>query len=340
MMKKNILFINGVPDDQRAFVYEIDKNGVYKWQSIGSSNVSNFLKNDLFNRSSILLDTTEDQELPRIVVSAIFNEISDADTHKITLKKADDFYKSISDKVPFFNPPANVMNTTRDNIYRLLQEVDKLHVPKTVKIQPKSPSDIYDTIEKEHFEFPVIFRQAGDHGGISTVKIDDKTEQFYAFPLDGRDYYLTQFVDYADTMGIYTKYRLVVVDGEVYIRHVIFSDSWVIHSKSREYMEKNKKYQSQEAKILKSFDIEIKPKIKDVINQIYQKLKLDYFGIDCYIDKDMNILVFEINANMGILLQTKGYIFEDRIETIRQALIKMILEKNSPKDFSRNNVIA
>lgn len=232
------------------------------------------------------------------------------------------------------------MNTTRDNIYRLLQEVDKLHVPKTVKIQPKSPSDIYDTIEKEHFEFPVIFRQAGDHGGISTVKIDDKTEQFYAFPLDGRDYYLTQFVDYADTMGIYTKYRLVVVDGEVYIRHVIFSDSWVIHSKSREYMEKNKKYQSQEAKILKSFDIEIKPKIKDVINQIYQKLKLDYFGIDCYIDKDMNILVFEINANMGILLQTKGYIFEDRIETIRQALIKMILEKNSPKDFSRNNVIA
>ncbi|PLY12646.1 MAG: hypothetical protein C0628_07860, partial [Sulfurimonas sp.] len=89
MMKKNILFINGVPDDQRAFVYEIDKNGVYKWQSIGSSNVSNFLKNDLFNRSSILLDTTEDQELPRIVVSAIFNEISDADTHKITLKKAD-----------------------------------------------------------------------------------------------------------------------------------------------------------------------------------------------------------------------------------------------------------
>ena len=112
MRKKNILFINGVPDDQRAFVYEIDKNGVYKWQSIGSANVGKFLKNDVFDRSSILLDTRDDQELPRVMISAVFNEISDPDTHKITLKKADDFYKSISDKVPFFNPPSLVMNTT------------------------------------------------------------------------------------------------------------------------------------------------------------------------------------------------------------------------------------
>ncbi|PLY15508.1 MAG: hypothetical protein C0628_02595 [Sulfurimonas sp.] len=137
---------------------------------------------------------------------------------------------------------------------------------------------------------------------------------------------MTQFVDYADTMGIYTKYRLVVVDGEVYIRHVIFSDSWVINSKSREYMEKNKKYQSQEAKILKSFDIEIKPKIKDV-NQIYQKLKLDYFGIDCYIDKDMNILVFEINANMNVLINNakdKINIWTKQIDIIKNAVIVMI----------------
>lgn len=61
------------------------------------------------------------------------------------------------------------MKTTRDNIYRLFQGIDKLHVPKTVKIQPKSPADIYETITKEGFSFPVIFRQAGDHGGISTI---------------------------------------------------------------------------------------------------------------------------------------------------------------------------
>ncbi|QFR43906.1 ATP-grasp domain-containing protein [Sulfurimonas xiamenensis] len=327
MFKKNILFINGIPDDRKMLIQKIDKNGLIKWRGKGGTNLSNFLKNDLFDQYNVVFDLKGTQELPRQMIHAVFNQISDADTHKNVLKKTDSFYKTVSKHVPFFNPPANVMNTTRDNVYRLLQGVDKLHVPKTVKIQPKSPSDIYDTVEKEHFEFPVIFRQAGDHGGISTVRVDDKTEQFYAFPLDGRDYYLTQFVDYSDNAGVYTKYRLVVVDGEVYIRHVIFSDSWVIHSKSREYMEKNKKYQSQEEKILKSFNVEIKPKIKDVINEMYKKLKLDYFGVDCYIDKDMNILVFEINANMNILVNNakdKNNIWTKQIDIIKNAIIAMI----------------
>jgi glutathione synthase/RimK-type ligase-like ATP-grasp enzyme len=332
MMKKNILFINGVPDDRRAVVYEIDKNGVYKWQSIGSANVGGFLKNDLFDRSSVLFDTTEEQELPRTMISAVFNQISDADTHKITLKKADDFYKSISDKVPFFNPPMHVMNTTRDNIYRSLQGIDKLHVPKTVKIQPRSPSEIYDTVEKENFEFPVIFRQAGDHGGISTIKVDDKTEQFHAFPLDGREYYLTQFVEYKED-GLYRKHRLVVIGGEVYLRHVKFSDQWIVHHETQ--ITNPEKLQKA---AYKRFEHEIKSTIQPIIKEIYNRLKLDYFGMDCYIDKDMNILVFEINASMGIFLQAKGDIFKDHLKIIREALIKMIVEKNTPGNLLCNHL--
>ncbi|HSR74089.1 MAG TPA: hypothetical protein VLL31_04530, partial [Sulfurovum sp.] len=172
-------------------------------------------------------------------------------------------------------------------------------------------------------------RQAGDHGGISTVRIDDETEQFYAFALDGRDYYLTQFVDYANKDGIYTKYRLVVVDGEVYIRHVIFSDHWMIHSKSREYMEKHKEYQLQELNILKSFNAKIKPKIQGTISEVYQRLDLDYFGIDCNIDKDMNLLIFEINANMNVFTNTAksgDNPWTKQIETIKKAVINMILK--------------
>ena len=41
----------------------------------------------------------------------------------------------------------------------------------------------------------------------------------------------------------------------------------------------------------------------------------------------MNILVFEINASMGIFLQAEGDFFKDHHEKIRQAMIKMILEK-------------
>jgi len=330
MPKKNILFINGISDDRSNIVRKIQENGTIVWGNSGSANLFNFLQNDLFDRFEVTFDTTDDQKIPQKMIHAVFNQISDADTHKITLKKADYIYKKyVSGNMPFFNLPSNVMKMTRDNIYQSLQGIDKLYVPKTVRIQPESPSDIYDIIEKEDFEFPVIFRQAGDHGGTNTILIKDDTESFYAFPLDGRDYYLTQFVETMED-SIYTKYRLVVVDGEVFIRHVIFSDSCIMHSECRKYMEENKKYQRQEIKILKSFNVKIKPKIKVVIEEIYQRLELDYFGIDCAIDKNFNIILFEANANMNILINNannKENIWNRQINTIANAIIKMITEK-------------
>ena len=211
------------------------------------------------------------------------------------------------------------MRTTRDNIYQLLHDIDKLHVPKTVRIRPKSPSDIYEAIEKENFEFPIIFRKAGDHGGVSTLLVKDENEMFYAFPLDGQDYYLTQFVDYADKDGIYVKYRLVVIDGKVYLRHVMFAESWMVHARNE--LEETK----TDAKVIsKRFLKENTPSIQLIVTEIYHRLGLDYFGIDCYIDKEMNLLAFEINANMNIFIQTENSVFKKHIEMTHHALIKMM----------------
>lgn len=328
--KKTILFIDGIPDDRKVRVRKVEQDGTLRWRGSGSANLVSFLQTDLFHRSNIVFDTNRDQELPKQMIHAVFNQISDPDTHKVTLQKADEFYKHVSKHVSFFNIPSRIMQTTRDNIYRLLQGIDKLHVPKTVKIQPRSPSDIYDAVKKEGFSFPVIFRQAGDHGGISTIRVEDETEQFYAFALDGRDYYLTQFVEYANEEGIYAKYRLVVVDGEVYLRHVIFSDSWIIHSESRTFMESNKQYQQAEKDIFKTFDKQLKPKIQPMIKEIYDRVKLDYFGIDCAIDEALNITLFEANANMNILLnnaKSKDNIWTKQIDMIIRAIIKMILKR-------------
>jgi len=330
MSKKNILFIKGTADDKNVQLLSIRKDGSASLQHTGSANIYEHIQSDLFDKTLLIFDTNPKQEIRGIRFDAVFNQISDPDTHKIALLKAEGMHAQLPQNMPFFNRPENIKKTTRENIYQLLQEVDKLHVPKTVRIQPKSPSDIYDTIDKEDFEFPIIFRQAGDHGGISTIRVDDKTEQFYAFPLDERDYYLTKFVEYANTDGIYTKYRLVVVDSEVFIRHAIFSDNWVIHSNSRKFMKKDKKYQQIEEEILNSFETEIKPKIQSIINAIYSKLELDYFGIDCYIDDQFNMTIFEINANMNVLSNSYGgekSIWNEKVELIKNAITKMIEKK-------------
>jgi glutathione synthase/RimK-type ligase-like ATP-grasp enzyme len=318
MTKKNILFLSGIVDNRDMILSKIDQNGKIAWVHQGSANINNFIENDQFSCSRVILDTTSDQQLPRQMIHAVFNQISDPDTHKITLSKANEFYQHISKHIPFFNIPSQVMKTTRDNIYQLLQGIDKLHVPKTVKIQPKSPADIYETIKNEGFSFPVIFRQAGDHGGISTIRVEDGTEQFYAFALDGRDYYLTQFTEYANEEGIYAKYRLVVVDGEVYLRHVMFANEWMVHAKNQLEEMKAKKM------ISNRFNKEMKPLIQPIITQIHNRLKLDYFGIDCHIDSDMNIVVFEINANMNVFGTMHNSVFKKHAEKTLQALINML----------------
>ncbi len=217
------------------------------------------------------------------------------------------------------------MKTTRDSIYQLLGGIDKLHVPKTVKIQPKSPSDVYDAIAKEGFEFPVIFRQAGDHGGVSTIRIDDNTQQFHAFALDGREYYLTQFVEYREN-GLYEKIRLMVIDGKVYTRGTMISDQWLVHA-NNELFDANAMKMRKDS--LESFASVTEPIIRTTITEIYKRLNLDYFGIDCHIDHNKNILIFEINASMNVLSTSKQKkeLLAPYIKKINQAIIKMITDR-------------
>ena len=323
MSKINILFINGVADNKKMTIRSIGKEGAPSFAVTGSTNIKKFIQDVMIDSSMILLDTDPKQEVEvNPGIDAIFNQISDADSHKITLAKTEKLHQSLPEELPFFNSPANIMKTTRDNIPQLLQGIDKLHVPKTVRIQPRSPSDIYNVIEKEDFEFPVIFRQAGDHGAISTMKIDNKTEQFYTYALDGRDYYLTQFVDYADN-GIYVKYRLVVVDGEVFLNDVMFSKNWLVQNKTQEA-----KLELEED-ISKRFLNEIKPLIQPIISKIHHRLDLDYFGMDCHIDNKMNLLIFEINANMSVFREgnMETGLVKDHVKLSYDALIEMLSSK-------------
>jgi hypothetical protein len=217
------------------------------------------------------------------------------------------------------------MQTTRDNIYKKLNTIEKLIIPKTIKITPRSPIDISRSIKDLKINFPLLFRQAGDHGGVSTVVLEsyiDIVKKMYQFPLDGREYYLTQYYDYGID-GIYKKYRLVVVEGKVYLRHLIFSDYWMIHARSRKFMDKHPLFKEKERDMQENFEQIVKPMIEKTIYKIYETLPLDYFGIDCSIDKEGNICIFELNANMNVLTNNMQSLSK-YVSKINNAIIKMI----------------
>ena len=110
----------------------------------------------------------------------------------------------------------------------------------------------------------------------------------------------------------------MVVDGKVYLRHVKVSAEWMVHHKSQ--IEHPEEVQKRSAKYF-SDNLEA---IQKIVTKIYDRLQLDYFGIDCSIDKNLNLLVFEINPSMGVFVQAKEDIFSKNVNVLRQALIKMI----------------
>jgi hypothetical protein len=75
------------------------------------------------------------------------------------------------------------------------------------------------------------------------------------------------------------------------------------------------------------FNEDIKPKINSTINRIYQILKLDYFGLDCDINEDGTIILFECNANMNVFVETENSLFEEHINNARLKLNDIISKK-------------
>ena len=88
-------------------------------------------------------------------------------------------------------------------------------------------------------------------------------------------------------------------------------------------MEKNNFLLEESRARHNAFNEQTLPMIRPVIDEITQRLKLEYYGIDCNIDEQGNTLIFEINANMNILHNTYQPL-EDQMQRIRQHILKLL----------------
>jgi len=255
--------------------------------------------------------------------SLLFNEISDPDSHYKTLKRCEELCSKLP--LPVINHPSKILNTTRDNIPVLLKDIAGLTVPGTVRFTPISPEDIYTEIDRAGLAFPVIVRTAGSHGGISSILISghDDLDKLHVYAFDGSAFYLTEYVDYAREDGLYRKYRIVVVGGVPLFRHYLVNNEWMIHASSREFMEENEHLMEEAKTRRETFDEQILPMVKPAIDEITRRLGLEYYGIDCNIDEQGNILVFEVNANMNILSNTVKSM-EGQLERIKEHIRELI----------------
>lgn len=259
----------------------------------------------------------------------IFNQIAEPDSHSTALQRCVTLCDAL--KLPVINDPRKVQQNSRDQVSELLQGIDGVTMPRTYRVAPASPEEVMQAAREKGLEFPFIFRTTGQHNGEDMVRIDgpDQLDRLHAFAFDGREHYLIEFVDYADSNGVYYKYRIVVVNGEQYAQHVSFNQGWMVHVLARGGL----KFQQEHpefgvpAQLMQSFETEVLPKTADSVKTIWQRIGLDYFAIDCHVNSDGHILVFEANANLHALENPQAGT-EPFIEKIRHALRQLIIDRS------------
>lgn len=225
----------------------------------------------------------------------VINYMADPDIYEGALRKADLVVRRVSR--PAFNAPAAVLLTRRDQVAARLADVPGVRMPRTIRTSAPDRATLAKAIAAEGLTFPLLIRPAGAHGGAGMVKVDrPEGVRTAKIRLDDGPVYVTEFVDFADADGLYRKHRVVVVGQQVFLRHVIIGDNWLLHAERR-----TQSTETEEQAALAVFAEQTCPGIRAAVMAVADALRLDYFGIDCSLRPDGGLLVFEANACMNIL---------------------------------------
>lgn len=323
----NLLFVNGIPDDGVVEVLQADLDGQVNYKCSGTCDFFSYLTSPVWRKQLIVLDDRDIEITLGAGTHMIVNQIAEPDSHGKTLQRVQNMMDRYPE-IPVFNPPALIQKTRRDKLAELLQGIEGLVVPKVVRIEPRCNADIFETIRQQGMAYPVIVKGAGLHGGKQTARLDavDDVAPLYALPLDGRPYYLIPFIESAQ-QGVYHKMRLFMVQGKVYPRHLRFLDHWLVHFQSaRQYMDQHPDYYAREQAFLEHFNQDVLPDLIQPLKQVYERLPLDFWGIDLCRLPDGQWLVFEANANMLAFYDKQPELkyFKPVVQNLAQAMFDAI----------------
>jgi len=147
--------------------------------------------------------------------------------------------------------------------------------------------------------------------------------------LPGRDLTVIQYLDARAADGKTRKYRVMMVDGNLYPLHAAISSHWKIHYFSAE-MADYPEHRAEDAAFLGNMSGVLGPRAMAAINQIQKTLGLDYGGIDFGLNQKGEVLLFEANATMVVVAPGTDQRWDYRrpaVEQIWKAVWEMLMDR-------------
>jgi hypothetical protein len=153
-------------------------------------------------------------------------------------------------------------------------------------------------------------RPVGTHGGDDLEKVEG--QEALAAALAQRtdtDRYFIEYIDYRSVDGYFRKYRFIFVNGEILPYHLAIADRWKVHHDSTD-MADHPWMQREEEAFLNNPASVFGPSHYQVLREIRERVGLDYFGVDCALDRSGNLVMFEANASMLVHDQNEKFSYK------------------------------
>ena len=199
---------------------------------------------------------------------------------------------------PLLNPPRLVRNLDRDKLHGLLRGIGGLDIPATACVTRARLSEIARSNlgladVADELKFPIIIRPRGSHAGVGLARIDDGAMvERYLADRPEQEFFVARFVDYAESDGLFRKYRIVFVDGRPYACHMAIADRWDIW-----YLNAGMAFSAEkrleEESFMRDFDGDFAVRHQAALAAIAERVGLDYFTVDCAENKKRELLIFE-----------------------------------------------
>jgi tetratricopeptide (TPR) repeat protein len=266
---------------------------------------------------SVVPGVDYDIEQLRASTDVVFNLIADVDSSAEQLAHVAPLLEKIGK--PVINHPDSIAMTGRHSNAGRLARIHDCVMPMTMRYtsdamneavreatrDPMATQSFGDASQR--FGFPLLVRRAGTHGGEDFDKVDNPPAlQRFVEQTQAPHYYVTEYVDYRSHDGYFRKYRFMFVDGEILPYHLAIDDQWKIHHATTDMV--NQQWMKDEEKaFLDDPHSVFGERQYAVLRAICDSIQLDYWGVDCGIDRQGRVVVFEANATM--LVHTRNELF-------------------------------
>ena len=199
---------------------------------------------------------------------------------------------------PLLNPPHLVSKLDRDKLHGLLAGIDGLEIPATSPVNRERLSDLSRSAAAlcdiaSELAFPVIVRPRGSHAGAGLAKIDEPAAiGRYLGERAEQDFFISRFVDYAGSDGLFRKYRIAIIDGQAYACHLAIAERWDIWYLNAG-MSLSARKRLEEETFMRTFDVGFAHRHRTALAGLIGRIGLDYFTVDCAETSDGSLLIFE-----------------------------------------------